>query len=300
MIYSGHVKWFVPFEELTEGKMIDFSFTDPAVQVGVGAILAILLIAFWLDKKTKTPNWLKVFADRYEKLILKIFQIMVGLFLLITAYESMLFAPIFAVATLAEKALSAITVLAGLMMIFNYRIWISAVLLVFVYASAMFFYGFTAMIEHFHLIGIALFMFLYDFPYRKFKFIEKIRLRGVDILRISTGIALIILAWQEKLSFPILSEEFLSLHHWNFMKDFFHLSAFSDRYFALAGGFTELLFGLLFVAGWVTRINTLATSFFFISTAIILGPHEVLGHMPIFAIVIIFLVWGRSKKTTLN
>lgn len=300
MNYFAHIKWFVPFEELTSGKMIEFSFADPAVQIGVGIVLVALIVAFWLEIKTKTPNWLKAFSQKHEKLVLWIFQIIVGLFLLLTAYESILFAPIFEVAGVAQKIVSAVTVLAGLLMIFNYRIWIAAILLAISYVCAVGFYGFGAMIEHLHLLGIAIFMFLYDFSYRNLAFVEKIRPRGFDILRISTGVALIILAWHEKLSFPILSEEFLAIHHWNFMKDVFHISFFTDKVFALASGLTEMLFGLLFVLGWVTRINTLATAFFFITTAIILGPHEVLGHMPIFAVVIIFLVWGRSKKTILN
>lgn len=296
MIYFAHVKWFVPFEELTEGRGWEFSLADSTIQIGLALVLIALVVAFLLERKLKSPVWLKSFVDKYGMWVLWASNFLIGFFLLMTAYQGVLFTPIFEVNGVMEKIASLFTVVAGVLLLTNFKVWFAGVLLAMAYVMAGFFYGFDEMIEHVHLLGIAVFVFLNDKPPFLNGLVEKWRPKSLQILRVLTGVALMILAWNEKLAHPVLAEEFLKTHPWNFMHDLMDLAYFSDRTFALAAGVSEFLFGLLFVLGWVTRINTLAMAVFFLTTAFILGPMEVLGHLPVFAIAVLFLVWGKAKS----
>ena len=71
---------------------------------------------------------------------------------------------------------------------------------------------------------------------------------------------------------------------------------FSDYWFVLSAGAVEVIFGLIFVLGIVTRLNALVLAGFFIATLILLGPMELLGHAPHFAIVFVLLVFGSGEK----
>lgn len=299
MVYLLHVKWFVPFKELIAGRGWEFSLMERPIQLGILLILVALAAAFLLEKKLDCPLWLKKIGKKYGKIILWVSNSLVGLFLLITAYDDVLFAPIFQVNNCFVKIVSAATVLAGILLIANFRVWFAGVLLTLAYFTAGFLYGFDEMLEHIHLLGIGIFVFLNDgLPFSSKsieKFIEKWRPKSLEILRVLTGLALMILAWDEKLSHPILAEKFLETHQWNFMHDLLNISSFSNHDFALAAGVTEFLFGLVLVLGWVTRLNTLVMSIFFFITAVILGLHELVGHLPVFAVAILFLIWGKPK-----
>lgn len=296
MFYWLHVKWFVNFEELTKGRVLEFTLTDPAVQIGLGFVLLVLLLLFFLNKKVKTPAWVSVLAARRGRKIFWLFKILIGLFLLVTAYENVLFAPIFIVDTLVEKIISVASVLTALLLIFDYRTWLAGSLLLLIYFSGGFLYGFIEMLEHVHLLGVALFLLLLDWRWGRPSFLGLWSVKSLDVLRVFTGIALIVLAWVEKLSYPILAEEFLKIHDWNFFDDFLGLTWLSDHYFVVFAGMIELMFGLIFILGWMVRLNTIALAMFFVSTAIVLGPHEVVGHLPVFAIAILFLLWGKPES----
>lgn len=296
MFYWLHVKWFVNFEELTRDRALEFTLTDPAVQIGLGFVLLVLLLVFFLDKKVKTPAWVLGLAKRRGEMILWLFKVLIGLFLLVTAYQNVLFAPIFIVDTLDETMISVVSVLTAFLLIFNYRTWLAGSLLLLIYFSGGFLYGFIEMLEHVHLLGVALFLLLLDWPWHRPSFLKPWSVKSLDVLRVLTGIALIVLAWVEKLSYPILAEEFLKIHDWNFFDDLLGLTWFSNHYFVVFAGMTELMFGLIFILGWVVRLNTIALAIFFVSTAIVLGPHEVLGHLPVFAIAILLLLWGKPES----
>ena len=118
---------------------------------------------------------------------------------------------------------------------------------------------------------------------------------GVSLLRIGVGLNLIILGFSEKILKPSLTQNFLEQFVWNFM---YHLGYtwFTDYWFAYAAGVSEILFGVFLLLGLVTRTTILALSVFLISTLILLGPVELMGHLPHFSIALVLLVFGAGSR----
>jgi hypothetical protein len=84
--------------------------------------------------------------------------------------------------------------------------------------------------ENLLLFSIALYFFIKNSP--EDSKIFRLNKHAVEILRVGTGICLIVLAFTEKLAYPELSLAFLQAHHWNFMQPFF--PNFSDSLFVLS------------------------------------------------------------------
>lgn len=118
---------------------------------------------------------------------------------------------------------------------------------------------------------------------------------GVSILRIGIGLNLIILGFSEKILKPSLTQDFLSKFDWNFMHNLGY-TWFTDYWFAYAGGVAEVLFGLFFLFGLVTRLSVIALALFLVITLILLGPIELMGHLPHFSIALVLLVFGAGSR----
>ncbi|MEH6579592.1 MAG: DoxX family membrane protein [Amphritea sp.] len=123
----------------------------------------------------------------------------------------------------------------------------------------------------------------------------------------SQGIALIVLAFTEKLLNPEMAMRFLAEHNMNFMQ-LMGVEAYSDYLFVLSAGLAEVLFGVVLILGVVTRTNILALACFMVASNtyfFMMGSNfnavlEFFGHMPIFAAAIIFIIYGAGDKLTFS
>ena len=70
----------------------------------------------------------------------------------------------------------------------------------------------------------------------------------------------------------------------------------SDYWFSFAGGLAEILFGLFFLLGLITHITTVAWLIFLVITLYLLGPVELVGHLPHFSIAIVLLILGSGAR----
>jgi hypothetical protein len=117
---------------------------------------------------------------------------------------------------------------------------------------------------------------------------------SVEIVRIGTGITLITLAFTEKLMYPELGLDFLDVHHWNFMQTL-GVTWFSNKLFVLSTGFAEMIFGVIFILGYLTRINTIAIACFFAASVITMmiqfGAWEV-EDLVVYSAAVLFLFYG--------
>jgi len=119
---------------------------------------------------------------------------------------------------------------------------------------------------------------------------------AVSILRVGMGLQLMVLAIHNKLLNPGLTLAFLAEYpHFNFVK-FIGIEAFTHIHFVLAAGLAELSFGLMLVANIATRFVATCVMFFFTLTSIILGPHELLGHSPVLASMLIIWLQGNLSS----
>ena len=109
------------------------------------------------------------------------------------------------------------------------------------------------------------------------------------------GLQLVVLAVHNKLLNPDLGLSFLQLHpEFNFMQ-LLGISAFEGIHFVLAAGLAETSFGVLLIFNIATRFVATCVLGIFTLTSIVMGLHELLGHLPVLAAM--FVVWLNGNAS---
>jgi hypothetical protein len=123
-------------------------------------------------------------------------------------------------------------------------------------------------------------------------------------LRVAVGVALIVVAFAEKLANPAMALDFL--HH---QPDFNVASGLGlplgDLEFARLAGGIEVLFGLLLISGALPQAIVLIAGIPFNATLFFYGAVELSGHLPVYGTMLVLLVYGsdprlRPRVSTLN
>jgi uncharacterized membrane protein YphA (DoxX/SURF4 family) len=151
------------------------------------------------------------------------------------------------------------------------------------------------------MVAIAIYLLINNLPSQAMR--ERFKPYSVDILRILTGISLIVLGVAEKLVGAMMSESFLALFQWNFMQQL-GIEFFTDRLFVLSAGVMEVVFGVILVLGTTTRLNVFVFSCVLFATNVLFlvqGNNEAamvefIGHMPIIGVALILLLLGSGQR----
>lgn len=288
MATFAHVKWFVTEPTV---QVSPFRIAETAVMVWTACFVLALIVAWVLQRHLTTPARVIEFGRKQKNTILWIVNILFGLWLLINSFSGTLFIPTLELPDGLQPLLW-LQGITGVTIAVRQFAHLSSMLLVVLYITGSATIGWLAMTEHLFILGIALWLQLQDekHPWHDW---------GLPLLRLSVGISLVVLGFQEKLLQPNLAAEFLSTHNWNFMQTI-GMTWFDNRLFILSAGMSEVLFGILFILGLITRLNTLALAVFLLSTAATLGITEVFGHLPIFAVALLFIVYGAGEHLVLT
>jgi hypothetical protein len=115
-------------------------------------------------------------------------------------------------------------------------------------------------------------------------------------LRVLVGLALIILAYTEKLARPELSLAFLDRYPAFNILQFVGLDV-SDLVFIQIAAGVEILFGLLLISGALPQLTVIAAGIPFNATLFFLGATELIGHLPIYGAMLALLVYGSRQDT---
>ena len=115
----------------------------------------------------------------------------------------------------------------------------------------------------------------------------------VPIIRIGVGLTLVILALHNKLLAPNMALTFLDTHYFNFM-ELMGFAGFTDIRFVFAAGIVELAVGILLVFGIATRLVAAIVVVLTGTTMAILGPDELIGHLPIMGIAVLLVYRGSG------
>ena len=116
------------------------------------------------------------------------------------------------------------------------------------------------------------------------------------VLAMTLGLQLAELAIHNKLMNPGLALMFIDDNGYlNFMR-MLGLTSFKNMYFVFAGGIAELTLGLLLVLGVAVRFVSIGIGAIFTLTAVIFGVHELIGHIPIMAIVLLIALRGSDAS----
>ncbi len=118
---------------------------------------------------------------------------------------------------------------------------------------------------------------------------------AVPVIRVGVGLTLIVLALHNKLLNPGLTLAFLDEYHFNFMP-MLGFTGFTNLHFTFAAGIGELTLGLLVLFGVATRFVVATLAAFFVLTLILLGPIELLGHLPLVGIAILLILRGAGRR----
>lgn len=293
----GHVKWFA---ESTK-EIRPYQITDVPVLLSIIFVVVVLLGGIFLEKRLRVPRWYSRLIQQTAPTILSLASVGFGLSFIIFSYNGFIFAPNLPVDSFSSPLLI-MQILAGCMILFGVYERVGGFLLIILYLLAIVKFGFIEMMDTLEMVGFAFYAMIIGRP--KWKICESqficrathhIHQYGVSILRIGIGLNLIILGFSEKILKPSLTHNFLSVYDWNFMHNI-GFTWFTDYWFAYAGGVVEVLFGLFFLFGFVTRLSVIALAVFLITTLVLLGPIELIGHLPHFSIALVLLVFGAGSR----
>jgi uncharacterized membrane protein YphA (DoxX/SURF4 family) len=293
----GHVKWFV----IESGSTEPFLLSEPATFIWAGIVLAGFSIAGLLNKALAQPskNFLKKAEASRERLIY-IFQILLGLSLVFTSFDGALLAPHYDIPS-NWGFLGPIQALIGFFLIANVAVPAAAYALIALYLISALLFGPVEALDYLNLFGMGLFLLLSKSPQKLWKSHQE---KAIPVLRIFTGIALLVLAFSEKIWNIDAAMALLMQYDLNFMP-LLGFEQFSDRLFILSAGSMEALFGLILIAGFITRINILALTSFFLMTNIYFyatgnaaaANMELMGHLPVLGTVVLLVAYGAGTKT---
>ena len=119
--------------------------------------------------------------------------------------------------------------------------------------------------------------------------------RAVWALRVAAGTALIVVAFAEKLANPEMALQFLSEHP-NFNVAQQIGIELSDLEFTRVAGAIEVLFGLVIISGALPQAVVVIAGIPFNATLYFFGSEELMGHLPIYATMLVLLVYGSDRR----
>lgn len=293
---TAHVRWFV--EDGNAPATVPYTLSDPAVWAW--ALIATALVATAVVLDTKLPAF-AVPNTKVRHDVMELMRILTGMSLLLTAYDGSLIAPHLEAVGSFGLALILLQVGIGLLLLSNHALHHAALLLLLLFLGMSIHFGFGLAVEYVNIVGIALFILFNAVPHPALR--ERLKPYSVDVLRIFTGLSLILLGVAEKLHPAALGQAFIADYAWNFMP-LLGFEWFNDRLFVLSAGVVEVVFGTILVLGVVTRLNILAVAVLMLASNIVFlieGRNEealveLIGHLPTIATALILLVLGSGQR----
>ena len=179
---------------------------------------------------------------------------------------------------------------------------VGALFLAAIWLTGAVLFGPLLLLEHVLFLGIAFFLFAtgrgplaIDMTMQRLhKPIEKLMPFAVPVLRILTGTSIVVLAFTEKLWNVPMGLAFLAAHPFNFLPAL-GFGGVTDLDFLIIAGTVELTFGLLLASGAFVRLTILVLWVPFNLSVPFLGWRELVGHLPIYGIMALLLIWGEQK-----
>jgi hypothetical protein len=119
--------------------------------------------------------------------------------------------------------------------------------------------------------------------------------QAVWSLKVAAGLALIVVAFSEKLAVPGMAVHFLAGHPEFNLAQQLGLG-WSDLEFARVAGAVEVLFGLLVISGALSQACVLIAGIPFNATLWFFGTTELVGHLPVYGAMLVLLVYASDPE----
>ena len=305
-----HERWFT--QDWKFPVHFEMAFT-PVTWIPLGTALAItgVVLLIWRAHGRRAivpgPIELGMSWEKYEQLLTwmpLVIGVHTAVALLVSGIGLHLFVPNL---TLPENLLGALLGLSqigiALSLIYGALTRVAAVALAALWLAGAVVFGPVRLVEHSLILGIAFFLFVtgrgalsFDMSLdRLHRPIARLVPYAAPVLRVLTGLSIVVVAFTEKLWNVPMGLAFLAEHHFNFFPAL-GLPAVGDREFLLLAGTVELTLGLLLMSGAFVRLLILVLWVPFNLTLPLLGWRELIGHLPIYGIMGFLLVWGESRS----
>ena len=291
-VAQAHEKWFV--DDTAHPLRFELFFSLPvAISLAVAALaLALLLLLRRVvgDPFFPNPPWLRPVNASVQAVI----GIQTAISLVYMAVQGWLLAPRLAVPLdWLGITLLAIQLFVSFTLVTGWLTRLGGVLLVGLVLVSALFFPISRVAEQLLFVGIGIYFLIkgrglflphVEIARRASEFWGKYSRHALPILRISTGLSILWLAFSEKLLNPSLALAFLETRpEFNFMS-LLGFTWFNDELFVYAAAVVEATVGVLLIAGVLPRIVILFMWVPFNITIPLLPPEELLGHLPILAV----------------
>lgn len=282
------------------------SLIPTAVAVGIAAATFVAWRALKRRSLVPGPITLGMTAGNYAKLLSwvpLVIGVHMGITLLVGGVSRQLFVPNLELpVNLLGGVLGLAEIAIGLSFVYGALARPAAAALGLLWLAGVLLFGPTRLLEHTEILGVAFFLFVtgrgplaFDMAMERLhrpiaRFIPYV----VPVLRGCTAVAIIIVAFTEKLWNVPMGLAFLAEHHFNFFPAI-GMSMIDDATFLLIAGTVELTIGLVLLSGAYVRLLILVTLIPFNLTLPFLGWRELVGHLPIYGIFALLLLWGDER-----
>ena len=296
----AHETWFVHH---ADQYPLDWgALARPAVLVGV--VLAAVVTVGWrlAAQRLPVPELAPLHPlGRLVPWVPRLLGIHLGLSLLLLAFDRAVLDPSVVVPNdVAHTLLLVPEVVAGLLLLTGYAVPLAAGLVIAAGPVLWLLTGTQSLLSCIVLLGIATFLTLVP-PRPEFggrADLEVLHLRAAVLaLRIGTGLTLITLAVVEKLANPDMARAMLVEKP---VLDLLSPLGVSTDAFATVAGIVEVLFGLLVISGAAPQVVALVAAVPFTATLFVFGGTELIGHLPVYGVLLTLLVLGSRHDTALE
>jgi hypothetical protein len=204
-------------------------------------------------------------------------------------------------ATPAGIVLGAVMAIVAVSMATGWRARRGAILLIAAGLLGMAMFGISPVLQRIDLLGLAVYVLVAgagrwsaDFEAGRDRDPSPVdAARAVWALRVGAGVALIVVAFVEKLANPELALQFLADHPQLNVAHQLGLGM-SDLGFIRTAGAIEVLFGLLLISGALPQAIVLIAGIPFNATLWFFGATELVGHLPVYGAMLVLLVYGSD------
>jgi hypothetical protein len=117
--------------------------------------------------------------------------------------------------------------------------------------------------------------------------------RAIWALRVGAGVALIVVAFAEKIANPDMGLDFLATHPDFNVAQLVGINLSDLEFVRIAGGI-EVLFGLLLISGALSQAAVLIAGVPFNATLWFFGTDELVGHLPVYGAMLVLLVFASD------
>ena len=304
-----HVRWFTA-EDRFPVQLDQIGAPHVLVPVAIAAAVTAGATLLWraTGKRSPIPGPLDLGMTwaNYETLIAwmpLVIGVHMGVSLLVAGIQRWLFVPNMPLPWhIGGGLLALLEIVVALGFIFGALARPLAAVLGVVWVAGLLFFGLLEPLEQTIVLGVAFFLFAagrgplaFDaLMERLHRPIDRLLPHAVPVLRIATGIGIAVAAFTEKLLNIPMGLAFLRDYPMNPFPPL-GIESVDDRMFVLIAGTVELTFGLLLISGAYVRLTILVLWLPFNLTLPYLGWRELVGHLPIYGVIALMLVWGERR-----